>query len=86
MPCAPGKVPVVSVASEVAVVEGKAVCTLPLRVKVESVGMYSAYLSITSSPKPSIKKSTSRPLGDSPAPISSRASSTPSPATIAGKI
>ena len=45
-----------------------------------------AYLSITSSPKPSIKKSTSRPLGDSPAAISSRASITPSPATIAGKI
>jgi hypothetical protein len=66
IPCTPGNVPVVSVAKEVAVVDGKDVWIVAKFVSLEIAGIASPYFSITSAPKPSIRNKSSRPLGDGP--------------------
>ena len=50
----------------VAVVEGKEVLTAPWRIKDDKVGMWLAYLATASAPRPSTKKSSSRPTGLGP--------------------
>ena len=75
-----GKVPVVSVASDVAVVDGKEVFIVENFVNRAIVGMASAYFSITSAPKPSIRNRSSRPLGEGP--IAKRSSEVDSPKDV----
>ena len=66
MPCVPGFTPVVSVAKLVAVVDGKVVRTAPWRISEEIVGIKLAYFSTALAPKPSMRNSSSHPLGLSP--------------------
>jgi ribosomal protein S19 len=63
IPCAPGSTPVIRVARLVAVVDGKEVLNEAVAVRDAIVGMMLAYFSMTSAPKPSTRKRSSRPAG-----------------------
>jgi hypothetical protein len=69
-----------SVASDVAVVDGKEVCIVENLVSRAIVGMASPYFSMTFAPKPSIRKRSSRPLGEGP--IARRSSEVDSPKDV----
>ena len=66
MPCSFGIAPVNKVARDVEVVDGNAVVISPKLLPAIIFGITSAKSSIACAPKPSIKKSTSRPFGDTP--------------------
>jgi hypothetical protein len=69
-----------SVANEVAVVDGKEVCMLANFVSRAIVGKASEYFSMASAPKPSMRKRSSRPLGEGP--IAKRSSEVDSPKDV----